>query len=163
VQLDEVDETSDGAVSLPCRSRNMMTLLLVARTDSALTQAFRYIFVGAVATVADIYCLHTLIARAHVPYLESAAVAFVVGLIVNYALSIRWVFASRTMGNRTVEFAVFGAIGLAGLGLTELVMWTSVEKLGLGVMLAKLLAVVVVFAWNFGLRRALLFRERRAS
>ena len=93
-------------------------------------------------------------------YLLSNIVAFVVGLSVNYALSTRWVFGTRNVRSPLSEFLVFGLVGVAGLGLSEAVMFVGVGVLGQPYQLAKIAAVGVGFFWNFGARKALLFRNR---
>jgi putative flippase GtrA len=59
-----------------------------------------------------------------------------------------------------VEFTAFTVIGVVGLGLTELLMYTGVDILGLHYLPTKLITVVIVFAWNFGMRRMLLFGRK---
>jgi putative flippase GtrA len=55
------------------------------------------------------------------------------------------------------DFLVFSLIGLAGLALTELLMHLAVGVAGMPPTLAKLPIVGLVFLWNFGLRRMLVF------
>jgi putative flippase GtrA len=126
--------------------------------DTLRAQAARYLVVGGVAFAVDYALLVLLTELAGVNYLASAVFAFVAGLAVNYVLCTKFVFAGRTLANRGVEFAVFAAIGVVGLGLTELILWCGEEVVGLDYRLAKFFAVAVVLAWNFGVRRALLFR-----
>ena len=80
-------------------------------------------------------------------------------------MSIRWVFASRRLGSATAEFTVFAIIGVAGLGLTVLIMGVGMHVIHLryNYMLAKVAAVVIVFIWNFGARRTLLFRKKGSN
>src|SRR4051794_23034109 len=80
-------------------------------------QFARYVVVGGIAFVADAGCLFLLHEHAGLSVYGSAAIAFCIGTAVNYALSIRWVFSSRRVGDRRVEFAIFAAVGIAGLGL----------------------------------------------
>lgn len=140
-----------------------MASLLVEKTDSLKIQAFRYLFVGVIATIADMGTLYVLKNHLHLHYLLSAAFSFVFGLVTNYLLSIKWVFASRTLKNRTAEFTVFAIIGAAGLGLTELIMFMGVELMHMHYMASKLMAVFIVFAWNFGMRRLILFGRKAGA
>lgn len=132
--------------------------LFVGQRNDTFTQLMRYGVVGAVALAADFGSLFALTELAGWHYLVSAAAAFLVGLVVNYALSIRWVFAQRSMESRSAEFGVFAGIGVVGLGLNEIVMWAFTSGVGLHYGLSKAIAAVVGFAWNFGIRKWLLFR-----
>lgn len=128
-------------------------------TDNTLIQLFRYLFVGGTAFVVDFGSLWALTEFAGLHYLVAAALAFLLGLITNYSLSIRWVFSSRTLGNRWLEFTVFGLIGVVGLGLNELIIWQGTETLGFHYLVSKVAATVVVLFWNFFARKYALFRQ----
>ena len=124
-------------------------------------QAFRYALVGCIATALDFGTLILLIRGLNVHYLIANALSFTVGLATNYILSIRWVFTSRVVHSRTVEFIVFAAVGIGGLGISEGCMYLGVGVFGLRTELAKLITVFCTLVWNFGLRKALLFRDRK--
>lgn len=129
-------------------------------THNPYIQFFRYIFVGGLATVADwavFYLLDKL--NPHWMYL-STAVAFIVGLGVNYILSISFVFPHGSSHNKLTEFLVYLVTGIIGLGLTELLMFVFVDRMSLGHMTAKVIATAAVFAWNFGSKKILLYRKR---
>lgn len=81
----------------------------------------RFGIVGALATVLDYAVLLLLYRFAHWPNVAAVAGGYIAGLAVCYLLSIRWVFAHRSVRNRGVEFTVFAAIGVVGLILTEIV------------------------------------------
>lgn len=137
----------------------MLTNLFVTRTDNAAIQLFRYGFVGAVAFLVDFGTLVGLTEFAGLHYLLSAAIAFLVGLAVNYTISIRWVFAERALERRSLEFAAFAAIGAAGLGINEGIMALCTGLMGMHYALSKALSTVIVFFWNFFARRQCLFRR----
>lgn len=128
-------------------------------TDRTIVQLFRYLFVGGGAFLVDFGSLYVFTEFAALHYLVAAALAFLLGLFTNYLLSISWVFASRRMENRWVEFAVFGLIGVVGLGLNELIMWQCTESLGFHYLVSKLMAAAVVMFWNFFARKFALFRR----
>ena len=92
-------------------------------------------------------------------YLFSAAIGFTCGVTAAYVLSVTWAFKVRSYTRRTPELALFVAIGIAGLGLNEFVMWNGTEVLGLHYLVSKTLSAVLVFFFNFGLRKMLLFSE----
>jgi len=98
-------------------------------TDNILIQFFRYIHVGGIAYIFDFGTLFVLTDYLNCYYLISAAIAFLIGLTINYTLSIRWVFNRRCIKEQRVEFIIFSMIGGIGLLLTELFMWFFTEKL----------------------------------
>lgn len=132
--------------------------LRLSGADTLRAQALRYLVVGGVAFVVDYALLVLLTELFAVDYLVSAVIAFTAGLAVNYCLCTTFVFSGRSLSNRRLEFAIFAAIGVIGLGLTELILWCGEEVLGIDYRIAKFFAVAVVLAWNFGVRRAVLFR-----
>jgi putative flippase GtrA len=131
---------------------------LIEPTDSTAIQFARYVFVGGLAFILDIGTLYLLTSKASVHYLVSAAVAFLLGLTVNYLLSRAWVFPRRVLQNSTVEFAIFAVIGVVGLGLNELGMWLLSSVVGLYYLYSKIVTTAVVFFWNFTARKMSLFR-----
>lgn len=88
-------------------SRETVHKLLTQSTDKTGIQFFRYIFVGGVAFLVDFASLYVFTDYIGVFYLISAAIAFILGLITNYILSINWVFNRRSLDNKTIEFSFF--------------------------------------------------------
>lgn len=128
---------------------------LLEKTDKTHIQFFRYIFVGGFATVVNAASLYILTSKLGVYYLVSAAIAFILGILTNYLLSILWVFKST--GKLTKEVILFVVIGIGGLALNELIMWGLVSGLRVYYMLAWLVATAVVLIWNFGMRKKFVF------
>jgi putative flippase GtrA len=131
--------------------------------SSGLHEFIRYFAASALALIADVGSLWLLTSVLGVPYLWSGAIAFLIGLSMVYVLSVRWVFEKRALHDWRAEFLVFALIGVVGLGLNELVLWLLTGYLGLFYLFSKAASVVVVFSWNFGARKWLLFRENAAS
>jgi putative flippase GtrA len=92
-------------------------------------------------------------------HLAAAAIGFLSGLALVYALSVRWVFTGRRRLGARAEIAGFLLTGLAGLALTEALMHVFVDYAAAPVALAKIPTAGLVFLFNFTARRALLFRE----
>jgi putative flippase GtrA len=125
---------------------------------SALTEFLRYLVVGGLAFLLDFSSLFCLKTYVKLNYLVAAAIAFMIGMAVNYLLSISWVFSKRRLGVPALEFLVFAVIGVIGLGLNELGMYVFVHVAGLHYLLAKILTAAGVLVWNFAARKASLFR-----
>ena len=145
----------------------------------------RYIVVGGIAFVVDFgslylskeYLFHNL---SYGIYL-STAVGFILGLIVNYVLSLKFVFTQakdQGKGRDTKSFAIFAVIGIIGLGLTELGMYigcdllkpqldNSLSYIGslvnydlvkYGYLLVKCIVTAIVLLWNYAGRKIIIFR-----
>lgn len=132
--------------------------LLKHQTDKTSIQFFRYIFVGGIAFIVDFGSLFIFTDIFGVYYLISAAIAFILGLITNYLLSINWVFNRRTLDNRTFEFGLFTIIGIVGLVLNEFVIWFLTAEIGFYYLMSKILAAIIILFWNFFARKLTLFR-----
>lgn len=92
-------------------------------------------------------------------YMIAAAIAFVVGLAVNYALSIWFVFSeSSKVKNKVKEFVVYGIIGLIGLLITEGIMYLFTDVFGLYFLISKIIAAAIVLVWNFAARKVVLYK-----
>jgi putative flippase GtrA len=132
--------------------------LLRGSTDNTLVQLFRYTFVGGVAFVFDFGFLYILTEFAGLHYLLSASLSFLLGLTVNYVLSVLWVFSRHALKSRWVEFGIFATVGLVGLALNALFMWLFTDVAGLYYLLSKVGSTLLVFLWNFFARKVSLFR-----
>jgi putative flippase GtrA len=132
-------------------------VLFTNGTDNTAVQLLRYTLVGACAFAFDFSCLFLLTSYCHVHYLVSAAIAFLVGLAVNYALSVAWVFNRRKMNNWFSEFVVFAVIGLGGLLLNEVFIWFFTDIVLLFYLLSKAISTVLVYLYNFLVRKYVLF------
>lgn len=118
----------------------------------------RYFAASAIALAADLGTLSLCLRVLHLSLGWSASVGFLVGALVAYLLSIRWVFRQRAFADApAVEFLAFVGIGIAGLGITQLLLWVGVVKLHLLPELVKLGAAVTTFAFNYLVRKTLLF------
>ncbi len=155
----------------------LLKKLFVDPPEDGKVQFFRSLFVGAAATVADMVALivlkeflglkeHTVIA---------ATIAFILGLVTNYLLSTFWAFRGLNTKTRVAEFTVFTIISVIGLGLNNLIIYFFDSVLGpkqaLGswfpedkyYILGKCVATVIVFVWNFGMRKILLYSKKKPA
>jgi putative flippase GtrA len=130
---------------------------ILNKSDKTSVQFFKYVFVGGIAYCVDFGSLFLLTEVVKIHYLVSAAVAFILGLVTNYTLSIFWVFSKRTLANKRTEFLIFSIIGLVGLGLNEVIIWLFTESMHFHYLISKIFSTVVVFLWNFTARKKILF------
>ena len=133
-----------------------------------LGEFLRYAVVGGIAFLADFGTLvlaQELFFKSFPWGVYAATVCgFAVGLAVNYALSLAFVFTreeDKGKGRTVGAFLAFGAIGLMGLAWTELGMWIGVELLAWNYMAVKVVVTALVLAWNYLGRRILVFDRNR--
>lgn len=145
-------------LSVPERHmRHVIEILFTRRPEKTIVQLFRYTFVSAASLAVDFLLLALLTEIFSIHYLLSAAFSYLGGLIVNYFLSIVWVFHSRKLDNRRLEFGIFLIIGIAGLGINELLMWLFVDVLALYYLLARVFSAGFGYAWKYVARKLILF------
>ena len=126
-------------------------------------QLLRYMVTGGIAMVVS-FAVYVagwrMLSRFGVrgDYLLADVAAWFAGMVVNYGLSSRWVFERKESMSQTHEFAAFAAIGLIGLGWSQLALWGLVGGLGVQRDLAKVVSAAIVFVWNFTMRKIVLFR-----
>lgn len=152
-----------------------------------LYEFLRYIVVGGIAFVADFGSLYVFkefvfhkLGNPYDIYLATA-VGFILGLIVNYVLSLKFVFTQakdQGKGRDTKSFVIFAIIGIIGLGLTELGMHIGCVSLKPqlddcltyignllgydlvkhGYLLVKCFVTALVLIWNYAGRKIIIFR-----
>jgi len=122
---------------------------------------YSYFIVGGIATVFDIGGFMLLIAMFSVPWFWAAVASFLVSVVVNYVLSVRFVFESGVRFQKHHEAVLVLGVSAIGLLLNEAVLWVMIEMADLGKLPAKLLATAVVFLWNYGARQKFIFRAPR--
>lgn len=136
--------------------------LFVTPTRNPMIQFFRYFFVGGLSFVVDAAVLFILNTWLDMHYMVATIFGFMVGLTVNYLLSIWFVFNGETKKtSKTAEFVVFAVISIGGLALTELLMWIGVDLLNMIVIVAKIIAAAIVLIWNYGMKKVILYREKK--
>jgi putative flippase GtrA len=111
---------------------------------------------SAAALSVDMALLWALV-HVGIQYIAASALSFTAGGVVVYWLSTTLAFRQHRMRDRRVEFLAFIAIGVAGLAINISVIYAAVQFLGLHYMLAKSAAAGFTFAFNFIVRRQLLF------
>ncbi|MFH1160426.1 MAG: GtrA family protein [bacterium] len=78
----------------------------------------------------------------------SNAIGFTIAATTNYMMNRVWTFESHNP-NIMIEFTRFFIIALIGLGINSAIVWAMSGKLKVNFYISKLVATVVVTAWNF--------------
>lgn len=131
---------------------------------SLMGQFLRYMVTGGFAFVADFGLFALCLYGFGWHYLLANLVGLVAGLVLNYALSILWVFTACKrilVQQKGIEFVLFALVGIAGVGINQALMYLMVDGLGLNEIASKMIAAVLVLMWNFGARKLMLFRGKK--
>jgi putative flippase GtrA len=126
--------------------------------NGGLMQLIKFGVVGFVSTIIDIGLLKVLSVIGW-PLWLAVATGFLAGTVNGYFMNSRWTFGYKTAGREGAKFGQFTTIALIGLGLTEIIVNLYVNNGGEGMLLAgfnissqmtgKIIAVAIVFFWNY--------------
>lgn len=120
-------------------------------------ESWKYFLVSALSLAVDLALFWFLVKKAQVFYLSANVVSVSAGLIVNYVLSVAFVFKERRLKSRWAEFAGFVVIGLLGLAVNEAGVAILIGMVRLPIVIGKIGAAGISFVFNFVVRRAVLF------
>jgi putative flippase GtrA len=120
-------------------------------------QFVRSLIVSIIAVVFNIGGYYVLKQLVGINYLIAAPIGYAAGVLVNYYLSVKWVFAERKLDSRRKEFVIFVIINLIGLAFYEILVAGMVEGLNLSALVAPLIATIIIFFWNFLVRKKFLY------
>jgi len=126
-------------------------------------QFLRYFVTGGLAFVVDFGVFALALYYFEVHYLLANLIGLMFGNVVNYLLSLGWVFSAekrKMEKHRLLEIVVFVIISLVGVGLNELLMFLLVGYGNFNEMLSKIVAAGIVLIYNFLARKFILFHKR---
>jgi len=125
-----------------------------------LEQIIKFGFVGVLCFFIDYGVMVFLTDYFGINYLISSGISFTVSVIVNYLLSVTFVFETDKKKNKLGEFIVFVILSVIGLGINELCMWVASGLLSIHYKLSKIGATGVVMVYNFITRK--IFIEKKS-
>ena len=89
-------------------------------------------------------------------YLMATTISFIISIVFNYILSMKYVFVHKEDMSRRREFIIFSVLSAIGLGLNDLYMFIGVGLLNIGTMSMKLISTFFVTWYNYFSRRKFL-------
>ena len=135
---------------------------------SRLKEVIKFIFTGGVCFLIEYAALIVLKEWLHLPVVAATPIAFLISVVFNYLLCVKWVFDGAKEGSRRAQigFVITSALGFF---LNWLLMWGLTALFGedallfvlFGIqvkvyMLNKIIATGLVMVWNYFTKRYLL-------
>ena len=119
-------------------------------------QMVKFGAVGFLCFFIDYGIMLLLTELAGVNYLISCCISFSVSVIVNYLLSMHFVFVAKANMKKRTQFVIFVILSVIGLGLNQLFMWLFVDLVHIPYQIAKLAVTAIVMLFNFVTRKVFL-------
>lgn len=136
-------------------------------------QIIKFGIIGVISFLIDFAIFSLLNYALHVDYLIASFFGFVISVIFNYLMSMRYVFVRKDNADKRIEFLIFVALSGVGLGINELVIWGCVDGIylhtaalmklinrELAEMAGKIIATGIVMVYNFISRK--IFLEKKS-
>ncbi|WP_270497238.1 GtrA family protein [Collinsella tanakaei] len=125
-------------------------------TQENTKQFGKFAIVGLTSLAVDYALLMFLVEACEADLFFSTTVSFIVSVIINYVLSMKYVFVHREGMSRKREFTIFAILSAVGLGLNDLYMFVGVTMLNIGYQAMKLISTFLVTWYNFFSRKKFL-------
>ncbi len=154
-----------AALLLP-RNGVHQTIAASEEVNKTILEMLRFLLVGGVSFIVDFGFL--IVFQEFVfktmanGVLISAALSFLISLIVHYFLAVFWAFRNHRVATSTdhvIAGSLFILTNAVGLGINEFAMWIGVSLLAYHYILVKLLATVVVMFWNYTCQKRFIFKK----
>lgn len=121
----------------------------------------KYFFVGGSAAIVDIGLFAIFAGYFGWPWLPVSVFTFSLATLVNYLLSIRYVFESGSKYKKHIEIiSVFILSGFALL-VNQIVLYVLIDWFEWHLIISKLMATFTVFFWNYFGRSRIIFKSTK--
>lgn len=134
----------------------------LAAMKSFILPVLKLAVIGGVASLVDYTVLWGLTLM-RLSTLIAGAAGYVVGTLIVYFLANLFVFNKTRATRPFLEISFFMFTGLTGLALNAVILELLTRQFSAELYLAKLVSVVVVFAWNTGARYGIVSLMRPAK
>jgi len=115
-------------------------------------QFVKFSFAGIIASLTDVALLALLKEVFEIEVMIASAISFCVAVIVNYILSMTFVFKSKN-SNKAGEFTTFVLLSVGGLCINQLIMYFGAVYMSFYYLLIKVVAMVIEGIYNFVTRK----------
>lgn len=116
-----------------------------------------YLLVGAISTMIEWIFFYVLNSILNINYLLATSFAFIFSTFANWFLGRLLIFKSKNL-YLLKEILKIYFVSLIGLCLNLIIMFFAIEKFNVKNIFAKILATGIVFAWNFLIRKYVVYK-----
>ena len=138
-----------------------------------LKEIIKFAFTGGVCFVIEYAALILLKELLHIPVVAATPIAFLISVVFNYLLCVKWVFDGAQEGSKKAQLG-FLITSVMGLLLNWVIMWALTSLFGedallfalFGIeikvyMLNKVIATGLVMVWNYFTKRYVLKKDSK--
>ena len=118
---------------------------------------FKYLLVGGIATVSE-WVIFYFLDKMMIYYAIATVIAYMLSTFVNWLMGRILVF-KKSQQPLWKEILSIYIVGIIGLILNLIIMWFAIELLDFSNMFSKVLATILVFSYNYIIRKILIYKE----
>lgn len=167
-----------GGNNQPKKGPLYRLVLAICRGNRKLAEILRFCIVGGVATIVDFVAMgitlyifdpslypnfFNVFYGGGTPTVLASCVGtgvgFIVGLVVNYLLSVLFVFDEKGSSKTLHGFIVFALLSVGGLAINVVGMYLFVDLAGWNEWLIKIMLTLIVLVYNYITRKLIIFRK----
>jgi putative flippase GtrA len=126
-------------------------------------QVFKYFLVGGIAASFDIGFFMLFAGLLDFHWLPISIASFILATLINYIISINYVFESGARYQKKYEIASIFLISGSALIFNQAVLYATIVLLAWPLLMSKLCATGLVFFWNYLWRSLWLFKKTVSS
>jgi putative flippase GtrA len=119
----------------------------------------KYFFVGGTAALFDISLFSLFTIYLGYPWVPVSIATFIIATLINYYLSINFVFISGDKFPIKQEILLVFLVSAIGIVINVMILWILIETFEFHLFLAKVISTGCVFLWNYLLRYKYIFRN----
>lgn len=127
--------------------------------DKYMGGLFGYLIVGGLATIVEWAGFWLFSEKLSIEYLLATALAFAISTFANWLFGRLLVFRGNQQQSLLREILSVYLASIVGLLLNLLIMFLLVQLLGVEKMIAKMAATVLVFTYNYLVRKLIIYRK----
>ena len=139
--------------------------------SNLLKQIVKFGVVGVIATLLDVG-LYTIFINIGIYYILASILSFSISLILNYGLSMKFVFVTNESLSKQKRFIIFAILSIIGCVLNSIILYLIIDLLylqsvltqlisqNIAKILAKMMATGVTMVYNFITKK--IFLEKRS-